>query len=193
MGEIQEIIERVDFRWDHGFIDPNEYVEKRAQLERELDALRPIDYDELIEAADLLEHFQDYWDQCDTVDDPLDARMQLLQKIVERVFVHDGNVLAIVLYGDFGVVLGENETASVEIADAIEKEMATNGVSITRSRCGSDGHRTLISHHDFLTCVCEYCITIFTLYNFRRPVVVTFDRQTGVGTVITVPRSVVIR
>jgi hypothetical protein len=114
----------------------------QSSQHRELDALRPIDYDELIEAADLLEHFQDYWDQCDTVDDPLDARLQLLQKIVERVFVHDGNVLAVVLYGDFGVVLGENETASVEIADAIEKEMATNGVSITRSRCGSDGIRT---------------------------------------------------
>jgi site-specific DNA recombinase len=152
MAEIQEIIERVDFRWDHGFIDPDEYVEKRAQLERELDALRPIDYDELIEAADLLEHFQDYWDQCDGVDDPLDARLQLLQKIVERVFVHDGNVLAIVLYGDFGVVLGENETASVEIADAIEKEMATNGVSITRSRCGSDGIRTRDLRLDRPTC-----------------------------------------
>jgi hypothetical protein len=116
----------------------------QSSQHRELDALRPIDYDELIEAADLLEHFQDYWDQCDTVDDPLDARLQLLQKIVERVFVHDGNVLAVVLYGDFGVVLGENETASVEIADAIEKEMATNGVSITRSRCGSDGPRPLV-------------------------------------------------
>jgi site-specific DNA recombinase len=144
MAEIQEIIERVDFRWDHGFISAEEYVQKRAQLERELDAMRPIDYDELIEAADLLEHFQVYWNQCAEVENPQDARQQLLHKIVERVFVLDGNVLAIVLYGDFGVVLGADETASLEIADAIEKEMATNGVSITRSRCGSDGHRPLV-------------------------------------------------
>jgi hypothetical protein len=149
MAEIQEIIERVDFRWDHGFISAEEYIQKRAQLERELDAMRPIDYDELIEVADLLEHFQVYWNQCAEVENPQDVRQQLLHKIVERVFVLDGNVLAIVLYGDFGVVLGANETASLEIADAIEKEMATNGVSITRSRCGSDGLGTLTNRAVF--------------------------------------------
>ena len=104
--------------------------------------------------------------------------------------MHDGQVLAVVLHGDFSVVLGKDDEEREAIAGALEIEMAT---SMPRSQNGSDGHRTLVSHHDFLTCVCEYCITIFTLYNFRRPVVITFDRETGVGTVITVPRSVVVR
>jgi len=58
MEEIQEIIHRIDFRWDHGFISPEEYVEKRAQLEREVESLRPIDYEELLEAADLIQNFR---------------------------------------------------------------------------------------------------------------------------------------
>ena len=81
MAEIQEIIERIDFRWDHGFIDKDEYFEKRVQLEREIEALRPIDYDDLQEAADLIRHFRTYWDQCADVDEPDEARQQLLVKI----------------------------------------------------------------------------------------------------------------
>jgi hypothetical protein len=56
MEEIREIIERIDLRWDHGFISQEEYVEKRGQLQREVEALRPIDYDEMNEAADLVQY-----------------------------------------------------------------------------------------------------------------------------------------
>lgn len=90
MAEIREIIERIDFRWDRGYISPDEYVQKREQLERELESLRPIDYDELTEAADLVENFRCYWDQCERLDNPAEARKQLLDKIIERVFVHNG-------------------------------------------------------------------------------------------------------
>ena len=109
----------------------------------ELDALRPIDYDELIEAADLIENFQVYWDQCDEVDNPLDARQQLLQKIVERVFVHEGEVLAVVVHGDFGVVLGKDEQETADIARVLDiKNAATSEIS-PRSRHGSDGARSI--------------------------------------------------
>ncbi len=54
MEEIKEIIERIDLRWDHGFISEEEYVEKRQPLQREVEALRPIDCDELHEAADVV-------------------------------------------------------------------------------------------------------------------------------------------
>ncbi|MCC6189944.1 MAG: zinc ribbon domain-containing protein [Anaerolineales bacterium] len=85
MAEIQQIIERIDFRWEHGFIDKAEYLEKRQQLQREVESLRPVDFDDLVEAADLLEHFPAYWDQCREVDDPARARQQLVAKIIERV------------------------------------------------------------------------------------------------------------
>lgn len=143
MAEIREIIERIDFRWDQGFISQEEYVGKRQQLQLEMDALRPIDYDELIEAADLIENFQAYWTQCEQVSNPLDARQQLLQKIVERVFVHEGEVLAVVVHGDFGVVLGQDEQETAEIARVLDiKNAATSEVS-PRSRVGSDGLGTL--------------------------------------------------
>ncbi len=45
MAQIQEIIGRIDFRWEQGFIDKAEYLEKRQQLQREIEALRPVDYD----------------------------------------------------------------------------------------------------------------------------------------------------
>ncbi len=143
MAEIRDIIERIDFRWDQGFILQEEYIEKRQQLQRELDAMRPIDYDELIEAADLIENFETYWNACKNVAQPDEARKQLLQKIVERVFVHDGEVLAVVVHGDFGVVLGEDEQTINEIADSLDiKNEATSDLSLSRSLFGSDGIRT---------------------------------------------------
>src|SRR5690349_16411345 len=98
MADIEEIIKRVDLRWEEGFINKEEYVEKRRQLQRELDSLRPVDYDELTEAEDLLTQFRSYWDSCSEQGNPDEARKQLIEKIVERVFVHDRKVLALVLH-----------------------------------------------------------------------------------------------
>jgi hypothetical protein len=129
MAEIREIIERIDFRWDQGFISQEEYVGKRQQLQLELDALRPIDYDDLIEAAEPVESFRTYWDQCEKMDRPLDARQQLLQKIVERVFVREGEVLAVVVHGDFGVVLGKDEQETANMARVLDiKNAATSEI-----------------------------------------------------------------
>lgn len=98
------------------------------QLQRELDSLRPIDYDELIEAVDLLQNFRVYWDQCSLVDDPLEARKQLVAKIVNRVFVYDDKIMAIVLHGDFAVVLGKNKTAPSEIESAVYAHLSETSI-----------------------------------------------------------------
>jgi hypothetical protein len=60
-------------------------------------------------------HFRVYWNECDQVDEPLEARKQLIAKLVDRVFVYNDKVLATVLYGDFAVVLGDNKTAPSEV------------------------------------------------------------------------------
>ena len=60
MEEIKEAVKRVDFSWEKGFLAPQEYIEKRNQLQREIESLRPVDYDDLVEAADLLENFSSY-------------------------------------------------------------------------------------------------------------------------------------
>ena len=69
---------------------PEEYMEKRSQLQKELETLRPVDYDDLMEAADLIEKFTTYWQQCERFDNPKEARQQPVAKIVDRVFVYDG-------------------------------------------------------------------------------------------------------
>ena len=143
MEEIQEIIDRIDFRWDHGFIDQDEYFEKRVQLEREIESLRPIDYDDLHEAADLIRHFRDYWDQCAEMGEPDEARQQLLAKIVDQVFVYDEQVVAISLHGDFNVVLDDSDAMPVEIAAILGEKIAARHFRVTRGQCGSDGLGTL--------------------------------------------------
>lgn len=143
MEELHSIIQRVDFSWENGFIEKTEYFSKRTELQRELDALRPIEYDELTEAADLLTHFQTYWNECAKVEHPEEARKQLLAKIVNRVYVVNGNVFAVVLHGNFGVITGQNQKASVEITDALSKRLADEGIlTFKRSHHGADGHRT---------------------------------------------------
>ena len=127
MEEIREIIERIDLRWDHGFISQEEYIEKRSQLQREVEALRPIDYDEMNEAADLIQYFGDYWEGCEEMDNPAEARQQLLQKIVDQVFVYNDQVIAVALHGNFSVVLDTGEDDMPEELASVLKE---NGCAI---------------------------------------------------------------
>jgi site-specific DNA recombinase len=115
MEEIRQIVERIDFRWEKGFMTPQEYGEKRTQLQKELEALRPVAYDDLMEAADLLENFTTYWEQCGQLENPQEARKQLLTKIIDRVFVYDNHVVAVALHGDFGVILGEETNVPSEV------------------------------------------------------------------------------
>ena len=89
-----------------------------------MESLRPVDYDDLMEAADLLEKFKTYWDGCDNVGNPAETRKQLLAKIVDRVFVYDQTVIAIALHGDFSVVLDNGTSAPHEIVEGLKIEMA---------------------------------------------------------------------
>ena len=145
--EVKETVKRIDFRWEQGFISPEEYVAKRKQLQREIEALRPVDYDELIEAGDLLENFTTYWEECATVDNVREARRQLLAKIVERVFVYDDQVEAIILHGNYAVVLNGRPMDEDEVIQQLQggkkgKEKEGTSSSETCTQCGSDGTRT---------------------------------------------------
>ncbi len=144
MAEVQEIVKRIDFSWEQGFLEKEAYFEKRRQLQLEMESLRPLDYDELMQAADLLENFRTYWNQCDQVENPKEARKQLLAKIVERVFVYGDQILAIVLYGDFAVLLGENKIAPSEVESAIQASLVDEGITPVSlpSGSGDDGVRT---------------------------------------------------
>lgn len=107
IAEIEEKVKRIDFSWENGFMPQSEYLEKRHQLQQEMEALRPVDYDDLMEAADLLINFRTYWDECRDVEEPDEARKQLFTKIVDRVYVYNQLVIAVVLHGDFSVILDQ--------------------------------------------------------------------------------------
>jgi len=69
--------------------------------------------------ADLIQYFGDYWDGCEEMDNPAEAR-QLLQKIVDQVFVYNDQVIAVVLHGNFSVVLDTGEDdMSEELANVL--------------------------------------------------------------------------
>ncbi|MBE7533653.1 MAG: recombinase family protein [Ardenticatenaceae bacterium] len=147
MGEIEEAVKRVDFSWEKGFLTPQEYIEKRNQLLREIESLRPVDYDDLIEAADLLENFATYWDACTKVANPEEARKQLLAKIVDRVFIYDGAVVAITLHGNYAVILDTAGMAPDEVIEKIKAETkrGTNDSACTScAQSGSDGNCILL-------------------------------------------------
>ena len=121
MAEVEEIVRRIDFRWDQGFVSEEEYIAKRRQLQEEMESLRPIDFDELMEAADLLQNFSSYWRDCETVDNPEDARKQLITKIVDRVFIYDTHVIGITLHGDYGVILDNDVAMPHDVRVGVEK------------------------------------------------------------------------
>jgi hypothetical protein len=81
--------------------------------------LRPVDYDELTEAVDLLEHFQSYWDESGKLPNPPEARQQLVTKVIDRVLVYDDEIVAVVLHGSFAVVLDQNQMAPALLVDAV--------------------------------------------------------------------------
>ncbi len=139
MEEIGTIVKRIDFSWEQGFLSPEEYVEKRQQLQREIESLRPVDYDDLMEAADLLSNFNHYWQECETVGDVAAARQQLIAKIIDRVFVYDNTVIGIALHGDFGIVLDSAAIAPGDVLSGLSEVIEKGASDFACTQSGSDG------------------------------------------------------
>ena len=103
IAEIKTIIDRMDFRWDKGFVtDRDTYVQKRMELQQELEKLTPIPHDDLERAADILQNFANHWQ---ATGDDREAQKSLLQLIVSRVQVRDGKVVAIILRPNYCVTV----------------------------------------------------------------------------------------
>jgi hypothetical protein len=127
--EIRETIDRMDFRWDQGFItDRTDYLEKRVKLQQELEQLTPIPDDDLSRAADMLENFEKHWKACNN---DAEAEYRLVKLIVERVYVQDEIVVAMTLKADYHVVLG-NKTN--EPTDFSVDPLYTSGSDGIRTR-----------------------------------------------------------
>src|SRR5258706_8729337 len=94
LAEIRATIERMDFRWDSGFItDKADYLEKRLRLQQELEQLTPVQ-DELETAVELLENFAAHFQAC--IGD-VELQHRLVKLIVDRIYIEDNVVVAMTL------------------------------------------------------------------------------------------------
>lgn len=114
VAEIKQVIERMDFRWDHGFItDQEAYLEERVKLQQELEQLTPIPDDELQIAANIIENFEEHW-RATEGDGP--AQEELIKLIVARVWVKDDQVVAMSLRPNYHITLGLGNKKPTETA-----------------------------------------------------------------------------
>jgi site-specific DNA recombinase len=133
MAEIRETIERMDFRWDHGFItDRNEYLEQRVALQQELERLTPIPDDDLELAVDLLSNFEEHWKEAE--DNP-DEQERLFRLMLVRAWVVDGQVTEISLRPNIHIVLGLDQKGPTLIeVDPLSYQNGSDGLGL-RAGC----------------------------------------------------------
>jgi len=121
--EIKDVIERMDKRWDHGFItNEDEFMQQRIKLQMELEQLKPVPDDELEQAADLLKNFQQHWERLEGDEE---SRHELVKLIVERVYVHDEKVVAMTLRSNYHLVLNHKTNEPTEFT--VDSSFVTSG------------------------------------------------------------------
>lgn len=103
LKDIRETIERMDFRWDQGFItDKADYLKKRTKLQQALDELAPAANDGAGRAVDIVQNFANCWVACQS--DP-QSQSDLIQLLVEKVYVQDEMVVALTFRGGYSLTL----------------------------------------------------------------------------------------
>jgi hypothetical protein len=90
--DLQRSLERLDFRWDMGFMEKADYLAKRKALQQQLQHNQPIVEQDLIEAERVLRQFNTDW-----VVSELVRRKQLLNMLVESVWLTRGTIKTIKL------------------------------------------------------------------------------------------------
>ena len=151
LTEIRTVIERMDTRWDHGFItDEQKFLEQRIKLQQELEKLTPVDSNDLERAVDLLTNFTTHWSACG---DDTEAQSEFIKQIVERVYVQDKQVVAMTLRSNCHLVLGHkiNEPTEYTVDPFISGISADSELFTS----GDDGSRpitctyflTFLPHH----------------------------------------------
>ncbi len=89
----------------------DEYLEQRLRLQQELDELTPIPTNEIEQAADILDNFPTHWQ---ATNGDRKVQRELIQTIVERVYIEGKHVDALVLKPNYFIALGTNKEKSSE-------------------------------------------------------------------------------
>ncbi|GIL14735.1 MAG: recombinase RecD [Chloroflexota bacterium] len=130
IAQIKSIIERMDFRWDNGFItDKDAYLEERIKLQQELEQLTPIPDDELEVAADVLANFTAHWE---ATKGDMKAQEELIKLIVARVWVRGDKVVGMSLRPNYHVTVGLDSTKPTEIAVGLSEDIMGGDIIVHR-------------------------------------------------------------
>jgi len=143
--EIKQIIERLDLRWDNGFIS-KEYLQKRAQFQQEMDGLHPLPRAMLEESLRVFRDFRKMWEEGDPY-----QRKHLLGLVVEKVWVKGTEISAITLRPSYHLVVSGVKKAVDDSGILAESTSASGNGSenekttrqLDRWLFGSDGRRML--------------------------------------------------
>lgn len=130
IAEIKAIIDRMDFRWDQGFIpDKDAYLEERVKLQQELERLTPIPDDELEVAADMLANFTAHWE---ATKGDMQAQEQLIRIIVARIWIRGDKVVGMSLRPNYHITVGLDSTKPTEIAVGSGEDIMDGDIIIPR-------------------------------------------------------------
>ena len=137
IAEIKAVIERMDFRWDQGFVtDKDEYLEQRVKLQQELEQLTPVADDDVAVAADLLENFEAHWE---ATGGDRKEQQRLIQLVVARVWVREEKVVAMSLRPNYHITLGLESEKPTPVTVG-NKEDGDQTLVHRRERRGSHPH-----------------------------------------------------
>lgn len=117
--EMQQTIERLDFRWDMGFIAKAEYLALRKELQKQVLENQPIVEQELVEAEMILRQFRTDWVAGDLV-----RRKQLLTTVIESAQVRQSRVDAIKLRPRFAYLAQFTKNVMIDPEGLIVTQVA---------------------------------------------------------------------
>ena len=98
--QIKQILDRLDMRWDMGFINKEEYVQKRTQLQQEMQGMEPLPRAMLEEALRVFRDFRKMWEEGD-----LYQRKHLLGLVLEKVWFKGDEISALTLRPSYHLVV----------------------------------------------------------------------------------------
>lgn len=123
-------------RWDMGFINKEEYIQKRTELQQEMQNMEPLPRAMLEEALRIFRDFRKLWQVGD-----LYQRKHLLGLVLEKVWVKGNEITAMTLRPSYHLVVSGLKQAVDETGEKEKTIQKDNEPS--RWLSGSDGRRML--------------------------------------------------
>jgi DNA invertase Pin-like site-specific DNA recombinase len=119
--------QQMGIQWETLLVDEQQYHQQQTILKNKLHEINHTTYPDLpTSGEDLMRNFKDYWEAASHSQNPEKTRQKLFSWIIQRVLLHEGNLLAVILYGDVVVFLPKNAKTTPETAVAVIQKLHEN-------------------------------------------------------------------